>query len=135
MKRITSLVLLLLLSLAARRVQADSVLIKIATLAPDGTSWMKLFREWQKKVEERTEGRVRIKFYASGIMGDEKDVMRKIRLGQLSGAAISIIGLVALDPYMRALALPRTYEELDALRTALEPTLRKRLLDKGFVLG
>ncbi len=109
--------------------------IKLATLAPEGSSWMRLFHEWAEKVQQRTAGRVRVKFYAGGVQGDEKDVLRKIRLGQLSGAAVTAIGLAAIDPEVRALEIARTYEELDGLRAALSDTLKKRLEEKGFVLG
>jgi TRAP-type C4-dicarboxylate transport system substrate-binding protein len=107
---------------------------KIATLAPEGSSWMKLFHDWQKGVETRTEGRVKVKFYAGGIQGDERDCLRKIRLGQLSGAAITGIGLSAVAPEVRVLDIARTYEELDQLRAALNTTLRKKFEEHGFVL-
>ena len=56
--------LLLLGSLSFARPAAAQTVIKIATLAPEGSSWMKLFHMWQAKVESRTEGRIKIKFYA-----------------------------------------------------------------------
>jgi TRAP-type C4-dicarboxylate transport system substrate-binding protein len=95
---------------------------------------MKLSRAWQHEVEERTAGRVRIKFYAGGVQGDERDVLRKIRLGQLSGGAITAIGLAAIDPEVRTLEIARTYEELDHLRGALAEDLRKKFDEKGFIL-
>src|SRR6476620_11122635 len=109
--------------------------LKIATLAPEGSSWMKLFHSWQQKVEARTEGRVKIKFYSGGMMGDERDVLRKIRLGQISGAAITGIGLSSIAPEIRALEISRTYEELDGLRAALGPDIKKAFEAKGYILG
>lgn len=124
---------LALLLCAAAPVAADSTL-KLATLAPEGSAWMRLSREWQKAVEERTAGRVRIKFFAGGVQGDERDCLRKIRLGQIGGAAITGIGLSAVAPEVRVLDIARTYEELDSLRTALGPTLRRKFDEHGFVL-
>ncbi len=129
MKKILALTALLVATPAL----ADTT-IKIATLAPEGSSWMRLFHEWQKGVESRTTGRVKIKFYAGGVQGDERDCLRKIRLGQISGAAITGIGLAAVSPEVRVLDIARTYEELDALRSALNETLRKKFEEKGFVL-
>lgn len=123
----------ILLAIPAGGAAADTVL-KMATLAPEGSSWMKLFHQWQHTVEARTDGRVRVKFYAGGVQGDEHDVLRKIRLGQLSGAAITAIGLAAIDPEVRALEVARTYEELDRLRAALGEPLVKKFEQKGFVL-
>jgi TRAP-type C4-dicarboxylate transport system substrate-binding protein len=111
-----------------------AVVLKIATLAPEGTSWMKLFHDFQTKVEQRTEGRVKFKFYAGGVQGDEKDVIRKIRLGQLSGAAITGIGLSMIDPEVRALEAARSYAELDTARERLGPMLRKKFEEKGYLL-
>jgi TRAP-type C4-dicarboxylate transport system substrate-binding protein len=108
--------------------------IKIASLAPEGSSWMNLFHEWQKAVEAGTAGRVKIKFYAGGVQGDEKDCLRKMRLGQISGAAITGIGLASVAPEVRVLDIARTYEELDALRAALNETLRKKFEEHGVVL-
>jgi TRAP-type C4-dicarboxylate transport system substrate-binding protein len=95
---------------------------------------MKLFHEWQTKVEARTEGRVKIKFYAGGVQGDEKDMIRKMRLGQLSGAAITGIGLSMIAPEVRALEAARSYEELDHARERLDTMLRKKFDDKGYLL-
>jgi TRAP-type C4-dicarboxylate transport system substrate-binding protein len=114
---------------------AAQTTLKIASLAPEGSSWMKLFHSWQQKVEQRTEGRVKIKFYAGGMMGDERDMLRKIRLGQISGAAITGIGLSSIAPETRALEIARTYEELDGLRAALGPDIKKAFEAKGYVLG
>jgi TRAP-type C4-dicarboxylate transport system substrate-binding protein len=108
--------------------------LKIATLAPEGSSWMKLFHEWQKAVEDGTQGRVKMKFYSGGVQGDERDCLRKIRLGQISGAAITGIGLASVAPEVRALDVARTYEELDALRAALNDTLHKKFEEHGYIL-
>jgi TRAP-type C4-dicarboxylate transport system substrate-binding protein len=111
-----------------------AVILKVATLAPEGSSWMKLFHQWQTKVEQRTEGRVKVKFYAGGIQGDERDVIRKIRGGQLGGAAITGVGLSLIAPEVRVLEACRTYEDLDHARGRLDATLRKKFEEKGYVL-
>jgi len=113
---------------------AFAVILKIATLAPEGSSWMKLFHKWQAKVETRSEGRIKVKFYAGGVQGDEPEVIRKMRIGQLSGAAITGIGLSKIDPQVRALEAARTYEELDHARGRLGDMLKKKFDEKGFVL-
>jgi TRAP-type C4-dicarboxylate transport system substrate-binding protein len=128
-----SILLAALLCLAVPA-SADTVTLKIATLAPEGSSWMKLFHAWQAKVEARTEGRVKVRFYAGGLQGDERDVLRKIRLGQLHGAAITGIGLSSISAEARSLEIARTYEELDGLRAALGDDIKKSFNDKGYVL-
>ncbi len=123
---------LVLLALPARA-HAD-LIVKLATLAPEGSAWMRLFREWQKAVETRTAGRVKFKFYAGGVQGDERDVLRKVRLGQLSGGAVTGIGLQSINPDVRALEVARDYGELDYLRAALGAELKQKFTDRGYVL-
>src|SRR3954447_261036 len=95
---------------------AQESTIKIATLAPEGSSWMNLFHAWGKLVEEHSGGKIKVKFYAGGVAGDERDAVRKMRLGQINGAAVTSIGLGLIQPEVRVLELPmlvNTYEEMD----------------------
>src|SRR6476660_3426857 len=131
----TRILLALTATLAFASTAAAQTTLKIATLAPEGSSWMKLSHDWQRKVEARTEGRVKVKFYSGGMQGDERDVLRKIRLGQLSGASITGIGLSSIAPETRALELARTYDQLDKLRAELGPDIKKVFEAKGFILG
>ncbi len=111
--------------------------LKIATLAPEGSSWMKRFHEVSRAIEKRSDGRLKLKIYAGGIMGDEPDVIRKIRSGQLQGAAVTGIGLGMIQPAVRVLDLPflfQTYEELDYIRETLNEDFEKKFEERGYVL-
>ena len=59
------------------------VAIKLATLAPEGSTWMNLMHQMNDEVTKATEGRVTFRFYPGGISGDEKDMLRKAKIGQL----------------------------------------------------
>lgn len=113
---------------------ATLVILKIASLAPEGSSWLKLFHQWQQSVETKSEGRLHIKLYPGGMEGDEKDMLRKIRGGALAGAAITAIGLSAITPEVRVLEVCRNYAELDHAREKLDPLLRRAFEKRGFVL-
>ena len=84
----TRMLLGLALGIFALGAQAATV-IKIATVAPDGTAWMREMRAGADAVKKRTEGRVEIKYYPGGVMGDEPSVLRKIKIGQLQGGAFT----------------------------------------------
>jgi len=130
------LVALALTALAAPAFAQEHVL-KIATLAPEGSKWMALFHEWGKSVEDHSKGRIKIKFYPGGIAGDERDAVRKMRLGQINGAAVTAIGLGLIQSEVRVLELPMLingYEELDYVRNKLDGDIRKKFEDKGYVL-
>src|SRR5215813_7573210 len=128
MKRILLAALLL-----GASTQAQEHVIKMATLAPEGSSWMNLFHAWGKMVEEHSNGKIKVKFYAGGIAGDERDAVRKMRLGQINGAAVTSIGLGLIQPEVRVLELPMlisTYEEMDHIRTTMDADLRKKFEEK-----
>ena len=137
MKRFALASALALLALSFGGVARAQSTLKIATLAPEGSAWMVSFHEWAKNVEEHTGGKIKIKFFAGGTAGDERDAVRKMRLGQLNGAAVTAIGLGLINSEVRVLELPMlidTYAELDYVRNKLDAELRKKFEDKGYVL-
>jgi len=128
--------LLLPALLAAAPAFAD-VEIRIASLAPAGSSWAKTMSESSATLERETEGRVRLKFYFSGSQGDERDVVRKMKLDQLDGAALSTVGLGMIQPDLLVLELPYLFSrdaQVDHVREKLGPDFEKELADAGYVL-
>lgn len=111
--------------------------LKIATLAPKGSSWMKSFEDAKRKIEQQTDGKVTLKLYPGGVMGDESAMVRKMRTGQLDGGAITSVGLGELDKKLLVLQLPltfRNHKELDYVRDKMSGTFEQILSDKGFKL-
>jgi TRAP-type C4-dicarboxylate transport system substrate-binding protein len=109
---------------------------KIATLSPDGTSWMKNMRNAGNEIEQRTAGRVKLRFYPGGVMGDYKAVLRKIRIGQLHGGALTAGDLTDLVPDTNIYGLPflfRSHEEVDYVRNRIDPVIIQQLADKGMI--
>ncbi|MCB1751753.1 MAG: TRAP transporter substrate-binding protein DctP [Gammaproteobacteria bacterium] len=128
--------LLLLLSLLSPGVQAHAATLKIATLLPDGTSWMKSMRGAAKEIMELTQGRVKIQFYPGGVMGNDKSVLRKIRAGQLHGGVLTAGGLAEVSPDIQLYSLPflfRSFEEVDYVRKQMDPILLESLKREGYV--
>ena len=110
--------------------------LKIATISPEGSAWMEMLRAGAAEVAARTEGRVSFKFYPGGVMGDDKAVLRKIRLGQLHGAVLTAGGLVQTYPDIQLYGLPLVFEnyaELDYVRERLDPVLMAGLENQGYV--
>jgi len=125
-----------LLLLAVLPAGAAGMTLKIATLAPDGTSWMRAMRASAEEVSQRTEGRVKLRFYPGGIMGNDQSVLRKIRAGQLHGGAITGTGLASIDPDSQVYGLPftfRSYEEVDYVRERMDPLVIDGLKRSGYV--
>jgi TRAP-type C4-dicarboxylate transport system substrate-binding protein len=116
---------------------AQATVIKLATLVPEGSVWDKAMREMGAQWSANTQGRVTLRIYPGGVAGDEPDVVRKMRLGQLQASAVTTAGLASIDPAFHIFNIPMfftSYPELYATLDVLEPILRKRLEDKGFVL-
>lgn len=117
--------------------QADT--FKVATLSPDGSFWMKTMRAAGKEVAVATDGRVKFKWYPGGVMGDDKAVLRKMRVGQLQGAALPMGELLSFYPDSQAYGIPflfRSYEEVDYVRSQLDASLIEGFAEGGMeVLG
>lgn len=116
---------------------AQAATLKIATLAPDGTSWMKVMRAAAKDIKAETEGRVKLKFFPGGVQGGDKSVMRKMRIGQLQGGAVATGSLINISPASQLYNLPftfRTLEELQAIRKEFDPYIVQELAKKGYVV-
>lgn len=111
--------------------------IKFSTLAPEGSSWMKEMRRLAEEVKNKTDGRVTFKFYPGGVSGDEKDVIRKMRVGQIHGAGFTGVGLGQILPEVRVLDLPflfDTDEQVQHVYEQLNDYFYARFEEKGFVL-
>ncbi|HUU50071.1 MAG TPA: TRAP transporter substrate-binding protein DctP [Nitrospinota bacterium] len=137
MKLFIKIVLLALFLMANDTLHASQYEIKFSTLAPEGSTWMKVMRELDKSVQEATKGNLKFKIFPGGVSGDEKDVLRKMRLGQVHSAAFTGVGLGEVLPSIRVLDLPflvRSYKEVDYLRQKLYPFFYDSFEKKGFVL-
>jgi TRAP-type transport system periplasmic protein len=110
--------------------------IKLASIAPDGSHWMRQMREGAEQIRERTAGRVELKFYPGGVMGNDAQVLRKIRIGQLHGGAFTAGGLAQRYPALNLYGMPllfRSLDEVDYVRERIDPKLEAGLEAAGFV--
>jgi len=127
---------LLLLALPATPAAARTTL-KLATLAPDGSVWQTGLMEMGEQWKQATGGEGTLRVYSGGVAGDEPDMVRKMRTGQLQAATLTISGLAQLDSAFAVFSMPLfydSYDELWAVVDALDPLMRQRLEERGFVL-
>jgi TRAP-type C4-dicarboxylate transport system substrate-binding protein len=120
----------------ATEARAQKTVRRIATLAPSGSVWMDVIERAAKEVEKHTG--IKVKIYPNGVQGDERAVVRKMRLKQLDGAALTSVGLSMIERSIRVLELPMMYESLRQMycvRHKMWPLMRKRFRKKGFRLG
>ena len=134
-KMIMTLVAFVLMTVTA--LSAKPVIIKFATLAPDGSTWMKVMRDFVRDVKTETNGQVIFKIYPGGVQGDEKDVLRKIRINQLQGAGFTGVGMGTILPEVRILDTPYLFHnkrEVDYIINKFNDYFADRFEKKGFVL-
>lgn len=125
------------LLVALQSVNAETYNLKFATLMPTGTAWSNILDHWIEEVETRSRGRIKIKMYSGGVMGDEPDVLRKIRKGQLHGGMFTGYGIGRVFSSARVLEVPflfRNTDESDYVRSQLMPDIKKGFHDNGFEL-
>lgn len=112
-----------------------AVTLKLATLAPDGSIWMQTLNDAKAEIEKATGGEVKVRIYPGGIMGSEKDVLFKIRTGQLHGGGFMGYGIGVVVPDAAALMFPmvfRTYGEVDSVMEKMRPFLGDDARKNGF---
>jgi len=140
MMRTTKILALCLLAglAVSKPARADNVELRIASLAPSGSPWMEVLDKAAAEVKDKTAGRVTLKYFEGGQQGDERDFVRKIKLGQLDGAAVTAVGLSMIDESIRVLELPMMFEsaeELDYVADKMWPYFQKKFEKKGFKLN
>ena len=98
---------------------------------------MKVLNAWKATLETETQGRLKLRFYPGGSQGDERDFVRKMRVGQLDGGVVTMSGMSLLVRPMVILVLPNfldTYEELDRVRLKMSKEFEKMFEDEGFMM-
>jgi len=129
--------LLLALTYPAAPAFSAPIVVKMATLVPEGSSWFEMLRDMGEEWKKVSGGQVTLRIYPGGVAGDEDAMIRKMRIGQLQAAAITGMGLAYLEKSFFALHIPMMYdsdEEFDYVRSRYAPVLEKKLAEKGFIV-
>lgn len=116
--------------------QAQATQFKIATLSPDGSTWMKKLREGAEEIEKQTNNRVKFKFYPGGVMGQDKAVLRKMMVGQLQGGAFTNGTLASTYAGVQIYNLImkfNSFDEIDYVRKKMDARIQQGLEDNGLV--
>src|SRR5215831_12542045 len=112
--------------------------IKLGTLVPKGTSYQRILLEMAEQWRQAPDGGVQTTIYADGTMGGDVDLIRRMRVGQIQAAMVTVSGLGEIDPGINALQeIPMVYrslDEADYVRLKLQSSMEKRMLDKGFIV-
>ncbi len=119
------------------QVFAQDFTIKFATLAPEGSTWITVMKEYDQAIRKESGGRLGFKIYAGGVAGDEKDVIRKIRLGQFQSAGITGVGIGEIAKPVRILDSPflfKNHDEVDYVVNQYDAELSKEFENGGYVL-
>ena len=129
------LILAVLAAVLLRPVSGTADVLKLATLAPEGSPWHELIVDIGEKWKAESSGRITLRIYPGGVTGDEADMIRKMRIGQLQAAALTGAGLARIAPEVQALQMPMmfaSYEELDYVRDRIAPKLAAITEKQGF---
>ena len=113
------------------------VIIRMATLVPDGSSWHLILKETADRWKQVSGGRVTVRLFPGGVAGDDPDVVRKMRLGTLNAGVLTSVGVAEIDKSVYALGVPLMYDSYDEVywvHEKMRPKLEASLEAKGFVV-
>jgi TRAP-type transport system periplasmic protein len=117
----------------------EKIVMKVATVAPDGTPWEKQLRKFKKRIEQRTNGRVQVKMFMGGALGGEKALVRRTAQGSIQVFGGSTAALGSLVPELNVIEAPflfDTVEQADAkLDGAAKATVEQLVSKRGFQFG
>jgi len=120
----------------AARAQAP-VIVRMATLVPDGSTWHQILMEAADQWKQASGGRVVVRLFPGGVAGDDPDVVRKMRLGTLNAGVLTSVGVAEIDKSVYALGIPlmfESYDEVYWVHEKMRPKLEASLEAKGFVV-
>jgi TRAP-type transport system periplasmic protein len=129
--------LIALAIVAGATASAQEYTIKFASIAPDGSTWAKVMRDYDAAIRKESGGRLGFKFYLGGSQGEDLDVIRKMRLGQLHSAGLTGVGLGEIAPRARIMDSPflfESYAEVDHVYRTFDKEFSKAFEDNGYVL-
>jgi len=118
-------------------VKGEEYEIKFATLATEGSTWMNVINELNNDLQKSTNNRLKFKIYSGGVFGDEKEVLGRMRFGQVHCTGFTGNGLGKILPEIRILELPylyKNYNEIDHINEMFFDRFSKSFEKKGFVL-
>ena len=113
------------------------IIIKLATLAPEGTEYYNLLLEMGQRWQEETNGEVILRIYPNGVVGRESDTIRKMRIGQIQASAMSSIGLADLTDQIQAFTIPmvfKDYDDVEKVKEVMFDDISNGLSESGFKL-
>jgi len=137
-RRATQILVILSLTLGLSSAAPAQTRIRLATIVPTGTSYHHSLQAMGAKWKQASGGTVSLTIYADGTMGSEPETVRRMRVGQIQAAVLTVAGLSEIDPAVSALQkMPLMFRSLDEaayVRAKLAPELDRRLAEKGFVV-
>jgi TRAP-type C4-dicarboxylate transport system substrate-binding protein len=113
------------------------IIVRMATLVPDGSSWHLILKEAADKWKQVSGGRVSVRLFPGGVAGDDPDVVRKMRLGTLNAGLLTSVGVAEIDKSVYAMGIPLMYDSYDEVywvHEKMRPKLEANLDAKGFVV-
>jgi len=131
-----STIVVFIILIIPSRLFPQQYIIKFATVAPEGSTWMNVMKEYDQAIRKESGGRLGFKMYPGGVQGDEKDLLRKIKLGQLQSAGVTGNGLTTVAPKARILDSPflfKSYDEVDNIYKIFDEEFNQAFEENGFV--
>lgn len=140
MRTVRAVVSLAVLTLGCAALAAEpEVTIKLATVAPEGSPWAEALTNFKKKAEAGANGKLRVKLFLGGTLGDENDTVLATKRGQVQAVGASTGALASQVPEFNVLELPYLFDKLEeadyVLSKVVQTDIEKYCSDRGLIFG
>jgi tripartite ATP-independent transporter DctP family solute receptor len=123
--------------LTASSVSAQEFKLKAGSVAPQGTPWHKIILRVKKRVEKKSEGRIKVKMYLGQALGGEKSIVKRCQNGSLALIGVSAGALATAVPELNAYEIPylfNSFKQADKVLASTYSVASEIMAQKGFVL-
>jgi len=123
---------------AAGSSESREPVLRIASLVPRNSVYHQQLLQLGQAWRNALGGKGRFNVFTDGSQGGEAEMVKRIRIGQLQGGLLSVVGLREIDESVAAMqSIPllfKDWAEVDYVREKLRDPIERRFLAKGFLV-
>lgn len=109
---------------------AHAKVLKVAEVQPAGYPTVVALEHMGEKLKQATDGRLEMKVYAGGVLGDEDQTLQQVQLGAIDMIRVSLAPVTTIAPETSVLTLPFIFRDEDHMHKVLDGSVGEQIVNK-----